>query len=90
MRTVRKAPEEVIVEGFDWSDRMDPATDYIADSEWTIDAGLTGSAATFTKSQTQLDLSGGTVNETYKVSNTMTTSTGLVYVKSFLVLVADR
>ena len=89
MKTIRKGLDEEIAEGFDWSDHLE-VNEILEASTWTIDAGLTGSDATYDNFTTEIVLSGGTQNDTYKVQNEVTTSAGLVYEKSFKVLVVER
>ena len=89
MRTIRKGVQEEIAEGFDWSDRL-LSGETIAASSWQVDFGLTGGNAVFDDTTSEIEITGGTVDTSYKVQNEVTTSDGLVYQKSFKVLVAER
>ena len=89
MRTIRKGLEEIIFEGFDWSDHLEQ-NETIAESEWTIDFGLTPGSSTYDQTSTEIELSGGTQNDTYKCQNRVTTTMDAVYEKSFKVMVIER
>jgi hypothetical protein len=89
MKTRRKGLEEEIVEGFDWSDRLDIG-DTIVDSIWTIDAGLTGQNATFDQASTEIELTLGTLDTQYKCQNRITTGNGEVYERSIKIMVVER
>ena len=84
MRTFRKDVNEIIRQGFDWSDRLIPG-DSIADSEWVVGQGLDGDNATYEAGYADIDLSGGSAGEQYRVSNRVTTNEGLRYERSFVV-----
>ena len=89
MKTLRKGLDEEIAEGFDWSDHLE-VNEILEASTWIVDAGITAGDATYDNFTTELVISGGSQNETYKVQNQVTTSAGLVYEKSFKVLVVER
>lgn len=89
MRTYRKDTDDKIRRGVDWSDRLIEG-DEIVSSEWTVENGLTATDASFDSYYSDIDLSGGTVGVTYKATNKVTTSNGLVYSKSFLVQVVQK
>jgi hypothetical protein len=88
MRTVRKAAFEEVIEGFDWSDRLD--SDSLAASVWEVAAGLDASDATFDDSSTSVELSGGTATTQYLVTNKVTTTEGRAYQRSFKIIVVAR
>lgn len=89
MRTITKAPDEEILEGFDWSDRIS-AGDSLASSTWTLDSGLSGNSGAYNQTSTQVELTGGTAGAQYRVINLVTTSQGEAFQRSFKVQVRDR
>jgi hypothetical protein len=89
MRTYRKDVDDKIRQGIDWSDRLIEG-DAITVSEWTVGNGLTATDASFDDYYSDIDLSGGTVGTTYKATNKVTTTNGLVYSKSFLIQVVEK
>jgi hypothetical protein len=89
MRTIRKGLGEEIIEGFDWSDHLADG-DEIAESQWTLDFGISVGISTFDKTSTQLEIIGGDLNTQYKCQNQITTNDGFVYQKSFKVMVVER
>ena len=89
MRTIRKDSDDIIREGIDWSDQL-VSGETILSSSWTVGQGLTGGLAAYGSTYSDIDLSGGTVGSTYKVTNSITTSEGLSYTKSFKVQVVNK
>lgn len=89
MRTIVKGPTEEVIEGFDWKDRL-YAEDTLSASSWSVGSGLTGSNATHDDYRTQIELTGGTDKTQYLVTNTVTTTDGEVFVRSFYVMVRVR
>lgn len=58
-------------------------TDVVSTSTWTIsDSGLTTDANAHTPTTTTIWLIGGTANQTYTVTNTMTTAGGRIFVQA--------
>ncbi len=88
MRTYRKDERETLRLGFDWGDLL--AGDSIASASWEIPAGITGDNAVNDDLTTDIDISGGPAPLQYRISCTITTAEGLVYERSFLVIVVDR
>ena len=85
-----------MIQAFDWSDRLQTA-ELLTDSEWLIgpglssgDGALNGDSATFDNFTTEIRITDGTLNETYVVTNIVTTSAAITYEKSFKVLVVAR
>lgn len=89
MITYRKDVNETIRKGFDWSDWL-LDNDRVVSSSWTVGQGLTAGTATFGDTYSDIDLSGGTSVTQYRVTNQVTTNEGLVYERSFKVMVVDR
>jgi len=69
----------------DWSAWL--ATDTLATSTWTVDAGLTVGFASRSQTTTTQWLSGGLAGTQYTVTNVVTTAAGRTAERSFLVLV---
>ena len=89
MRTFRKGVNEEIREGWDWSDRLIDG-DSVTASSWVVDTGITTANAVFDETSSDIDISGGTVNTTYRLTNLVTTSKALDYERSFKVQVVER
>jgi hypothetical protein len=89
MRTFVKSEFEETVKGFDYSDKLAEG-DYITSSSWEVDNGLTGSGAVYDNTVTELELSGGTSGNQYKVTNKVRTAGSEAFQKSFYILVRDR
>ena len=89
MKTYRQDINEKIAYGFDWFSRLDRG-DYIIQSDWTIDNGLTSESATYDSADTEITLSGGAEDTQYRVSNTVTSAAGKIYERSFMLMVVDR
>jgi hypothetical protein len=88
MRTFRKDTEETITLGVDWSGRMDGET--ISASQWDVAVGLTYESSDYADTTTDVLVSGGTEGTQYTLSNTITTTEGNIYQRSFIVQVVDR
>lgn len=89
MRTVRKGLNEEIREGFDWADRL-IRDDNIASSSWEADSGIDIANAEFDDLSSDIDIAGGSLNVTYRLTNLVTTDKGLDYERSFKVMVVER
>ena len=81
--------------GIDWTDYLAEigASETISSSTWTISpSGLTEASSSIVtgSKKTQIRLSSGTAGVRYTVTNTITTSSGVVDERSFYVLVQDR
>lgn len=86
MRTYRKTETERIELGIGWSDLGEG----ISASSWTIDAGLDTADATHDYDETEITVYGGTEGEQYRCTNQITTESGLIMERSFMVQVVDR
>lgn len=83
-----KDPHETLVYSIAWGDLL--GTDPITAVDWTVPAGLTGSAEVQSGYVTGVTLAGGTVGNTYAVQCTVTTTAGLTYSRTILLEVAVR
>lgn len=97
--TVEKDPIAVQARGVDWTDWLAEMSsgEYITGSAWFITGKETVPALAFAddevvtgKKKTQLRISGGTLKKKYKVTNRITTNSGLVEERSFFVKVVDK
>ena len=70
-----KDPDEVLDYLLDWSARI-PNGDAIATSTWTVPSGITKDSDSHTETTTTIWLSGGTLDETYALTNRITTTGG--------------
>lgn len=95
MRTHIKDPDEILIYGFDWSDWLESG-DTLSTSSWDVQAGsgLTSASPSISGSNTLVKISGGTViasdGSPYQITNTVTTSAGLVGVRSLFLWVQER
>lgn len=83
-----KYPTEAVVRYIDYSDRLILATgssDVIASSIWTGQTGITISNSSFdtVNGTAQALFSGGTAGQTFKITNTITTTGGQTLVQPF-------
>jgi hypothetical protein len=83
-----KYPTEAVVRYIDWADRLILATgssDVIASSTWTGQTGITISNSSFdtVNGTAQALFSGGTAGQTFKITNTITTTGGQTLVQPF-------
>ena len=83
-----KDPNAVLDYYVDWTRWLNGDT--IATSVWTVAAGLAVANDTHTTTAATVWLSGGTVGETYKVTNRITTTGGRTEDRSFDVKIAER
>jgi len=83
-----KDPAETLSYSIAWGDLL--GTDPIASYDWTIPAGLTGSAEVQSGYVTGVTLAGGTAGQTYAIQCTVTTTAGLTYSRTILLEVATR
>jgi hypothetical protein len=92
---IEKDTESTLDYSIDWSEWL-PAGITITGSSWAIgfDGDDTDPVArvsdVFTGDKTTITVSGGTVNEVYRLFNTVTLSSGLVERRSFRILVTQR
>ena len=89
MTTFIKDPKAILDYSIEWSKWL--AGDQIATSEWsTTDPALEASGGSNTATRTTVWLSGGVVDESYTVTNQITTVGGRTDERSFTILVQDR
>ncbi|MCC6389152.1 MAG: hypothetical protein IT167_01020 [Bryobacterales bacterium] len=86
--TFTKDPNAVLDYSVDWTRWLDG--DAIATSEWTVPAGLTKVNDTHTTKAATVWLSGGTVSQTYTVTNRITSTGSRTDDRSFDVKIAER
>lgn len=83
-----KDPSAVLDYTIDWSDWLD--TDTISTSSWTVPSGITQSAETETTTTATVWLSGGTADNVYEVTNTITTAAGRTDQRTLIIHVVDK
>lgn len=90
LSSFEKDPTSVLDYTFDWSDWLDGAG--IATSTWSVPTGLTNVDDISTSSLATIYLSGGSINETYTVRNTITTdeSTPKTVTRSFTLKIVRK
>lgn len=86
-----KDPDEVLDYSRDWSEEMD-AGDVIAMSEWESSAPteLVLSGETTTTTLARVFASGGIVDTTYEITNTVVTAAGRTLVRTIAVYIGQR
>ena len=87
--TIAKDPTAVLDYGFNWADWL-ATSETISGSTWTIQVGLTEVSASTTTTTTTVWLSGGSVNNTYTIANTISTSALRTDERSMYIKVEDR
>jgi len=70
-----KGDDEKLVYAIDWSDWLATNSDSIDTSTWSVPTGLTSESTSATADTTRIKLSGGTIGQTYEVTNVITTVT---------------
>ena len=86
--TFAKDPDAVLDYAVDWSRWL--AGDEIATSDWTVPSGLTHVSDSKTTTKATVWLSGGTVGQSYTVTNRITTTGGRTEERSFTIRVEER
>ena len=85
----RKDPDSKLEYGFDWSSWL-ASGETVSTSVWTVPAGITASAESTGTDSTKLTLAGGTAGTNYTVANKVTTTTGQIVERSFVLMVEER
>lgn len=75
MRTYRKGDDETLIYGHDWSDWLDEILDTILSSSWVVPEGLVAVMEQLSSTVTTIKVSGGTIGESYTLTNIITTAT---------------
>jgi hypothetical protein len=90
MKTFVKDPSENLDYERDWSRTLQSGST-IESSVWAVPAGLEHDEEldSFTDKTTKLWLRGGEAGTTYTITNTITTSQGRIYERSFLLKIKD-
>lgn len=83
-----KDPQAVLDYTIDWSAWLNGDT--IVGSVWTVETGITKTTDSFTSTVTTVWLSGGTVGKDYEITNRVTTATGRIDDRTFIIHVEDR
>jgi hypothetical protein len=86
--TFTKDPNAVLDYSIDWTRWL--AGDQIATSEWIIPSGLTKMADSKTSTSATVWLSGGSVGQSYTVTNRITTAAGRTEDRSFTIRIEER
>ena len=86
--TFTKDPNAVLDYSVDWAKWL--AGDEIATSDWTVPVGLTKVSDTKTTTKTTAWLSGGAADQSYTVTNRITTTGGRTEDRSFILKVEER
>lgn len=95
IRWPAKDPDERLDFGLDWTKEMARVGDTISESSWDVTSGDGGlliedAAGVISGMVTSVWLTGGTVGETYTVTNRMTTTAGRIYERSATLRVRHR
>jgi len=88
METFTKDPDAVLDYKNNWLAWL--GTDRIIASTWTATAGITIDSDTFTRNETVVWLSGGTVGSSYTLVNRITTSLGRVDDRSIIIRINQK
>lgn len=82
---INKKPSSILDYGFDWSQWLD--AEAIETSTWSVQSGLEKSNESHDDTTTSVKISGGVAGETYVVTNTIVTDSGLQDSRSFRIVV---
>lgn len=94
MSYLLKDPSAVLDYSIDWGAQYLPAGEILAASEWSVTPDETGgvsiAASDFDASRTTVKAAGGVAGRLYRLVNRITTASGKVDERSFVVRVEDR
>ena len=92
MELITKDKDANLDYGFDWSAWLPqlPTPDIIVGSQWILPADLTLTGESFDDTTTTVWISGGLVNQTYTITNRITTNDGRIDDRSFLMRMTER
>lgn len=83
-----KDPDAFLDYGRNWASWL--GDDTIVASDWIVPDGITEETASFTTTTTTIWLSGGTVGETYDLTNRITTADGRIDDRTFSIKIRER
>jgi len=84
-----KDPNAILDYGFDWSEWLQ-TDETISTSTWTVPTGVTQASTQRTDTQTKIFLSGGTVGQTYRITNRIVTNQTRQDDRSILIKIIER
>lgn len=84
-----KDPDSKLDYGFDWSSWL-ATGETILTSTWTVETGLTKVSDSNSTTATTIWVTGGTVGESYVITNHITTSDGREDDRSHVLKIKDR
>lgn len=84
-----KDPNATLPYSIDWGANW-LGSDTIADSSWTVPAGLTQVSSSFTTKIATVVISGGTIGQSYDLVNRITTALGYIDERTLTIQVAER
>lgn len=91
MKLFLKDPAARLDYTMEWDDYLDPLGDTISASEWRIiDPGVTIDTPTNTPKTATIWVSSGTIGQTYKVTNKITTAAGRIDERTLAVRIVER
>jgi hypothetical protein len=85
-----QTPNSVLDHTFDWTEWLDALNDTISVSTWVVPSGLELEAETHNTKLTSAFISGGTLEETYIVTNHILTAGGREDERSFKLKIVAR
>ena len=88
-QVIDKAPGANLDYTIDWTDWLEVG-DTLATSIWTVEAGVTLGTVTFNTTTATAFISGGTLGENVRATNTITTANGLTDSRSFKLAIRAR
>jgi len=88
MERYTKDDDAILDYKVNWADWL--GVDTIVSSDWTVPTGITEEAASNTTTTATVWLSGGTIRNTYIVTNRIVTAAGRTDERSIRVYVAER
>lgn len=88
MALYHKDPDSVLDYQWNWSSWL--GADTILSSTWIVQTGLVKTSQSNTTTTTTVWLSGGTLGQTYQVTNRITTTQGRTEDRTMQIVVRDR
>lgn len=90
MKTFTKTPAEELDYGVDWSKQLAKDDDTIAQSAWTIDAGLTVGIQQNSDTIAKFWGSAGTVGDRYSATNKIITAGGRTFERTIYIEIVEK